>query len=208
MSTLSPINTMHHIRDTYLRYLKTSYPFQNQELRSAFSHALEGEGRLVKGPLLEAAPPFAIGRSIAQLVEEGILHSSFQQLCSEAMPWQRPLYHHQDQAITRIVQHRRNLVIATGTGSGKTETFLIPILHHLLQEEASGTLHHHGVRALLLYPMNALANDQLKRLRRVLVNYPAITFGRYTGETEEDQQTELRTTSTTSFLTSHSCQMS
>ena len=188
MSTLNPINTMHHIRDTYLRYLKTSYPFQNQELRSAFSHALESEGRLVKGPLLEAAPPFAISRSIAQLVEEGILHSNFQQLCSDAMPWQRPLYHHQDQAITRIVQHHRNLIIATGTGSGKTETFLIPILHHLLQEEASGTLCHHGVRALLLYPMNALANDQLKRLRRILVDYPTITFGHYTGETEEDRR--------------------
>src|SRR5262249_55111746 len=66
-------------------------------------------------------------------------------------------------------------------------------LHHLFQEEANGTLQLPGVRALLLYPMNALANDQLRRLRRVLANYPSITFGRYTGETEEkDREAEDR----------------
>jgi len=100
---------------------------------------------------------------------------------------------HQDQAITHVVQQRRNLIVATGTGSGKTETFLLPIFQHLLQEEANGTLHQSGVRALLLYPMNALANDQLKRLRHLLEHYPAITFGRYTGETaEKDRDAEDR----------------
>ena len=187
MSTLQPIDTMSHIRDTYLRYLKTIYPFQNQDLRIAFSQVLE-EGRLVKGPLLESAPPFVHGRSIAQLVKEGILHPNFERLCSEAMPWERALYQHQDQAIAHVAQQSRNLIVATGTGSGKTETFLIPILDHLLREEEEGRLDYPGVRALLLYPMNALANDQLKRLRRVLENYPAITFGRYTGETEEEEK--------------------
>ena len=70
-------------------------------------------------------------------------------------------------------------VLSTGTGSGKTEAFLIPILNHLLREEEAGTLNQAGVRALLLYPMNALANDQMKRLRRILQHYPQITFGRY-----------------------------
>src|SRR5579859_5237925 len=187
MSTLQPIDTMNHIRNTYLRYLKTIYPFQNQDLRMAFSQVLE-DGRLVKGPLLESAPPFVHGRSIAQLVKEGILHPNFERLCSEAMPWERPLYQHQDQAITHVVQQSRNLIVATGTGSGKTETFLIPILDHLLREEEAGSLKQPGVRALLLYPMNALANDQLRRLRRILEHYPSITFGRYTGETEEEDK--------------------
>ncbi len=190
MSTLQPIDTMSHIRNTYLRYLKTIYPFQNQDLRSAFSQVLEG-GRLVKGPLLESAPPFVHGRSIAQLVKDGILHPNFERLCSEAMPWERALYQHQDQAITHVVQQNRNLIVATGTGSGKTETFLIPILDSLLREEEAGSLKSPGVRALLLYPMNALANDQLKRLRRVLERYPSITFGRYTGETEEEDKWAL-----------------
>src|ERR1700680_583664 len=95
MTPLHPIETMKHIRQTYLRYLKTIYPLQDCELQSLFWEALEEEERLVKGPILEAAPPFASGRSIAQLVGEGVFHTLFQQLCSEALPWERPLYLHQ-----------------------------------------------------------------------------------------------------------------
>jgi ATP-dependent helicase YprA (DUF1998 family) len=185
MSTLHPIDTMQEIRTTYLRYLKTIYPFQSEPLRAAFKQAIEEEERLVKGPLLESAPPFEQGRSIAQLVEAEMLHPFFKRLCSAAMPFDRSLYLHQDQAVVHVAKDKRNLIVATGTGSGKTESFLLPILDHLLQEEEAGTLSQPGVRALLLYPMNALANDQLKRLRRVLEHYPAITFGRYTGETED-----------------------
>jgi ATP-dependent helicase YprA (DUF1998 family) len=193
MSTLNPIETMRTIRDTYLRYLRTIYPFQDTSLQTAFREETEKEGLLVKGPLLEAAPPFKYGRSIAQLVAEGILSPRFHRFCSDVLPADRPLYLHQDQAVTHIVEQQRNLIVATGTGSGKTETFLLPIFQHLLQEEANGTLQQPGVRALLLYPMNALANDQLKRLRRVLEHYPAITFGRYTGETvEKDREAEDR----------------
>src|SRR5690606_1914675 len=79
----------------------------------------------------------------------------------------------------------RNLVVSTGTGSGKTESFLLPIINSLIEESARGTLTP-GVRALLLSPMNALANDQLKRMRGVLAGLPEITFGRYTGETPKD----------------------
>jgi hypothetical protein len=182
---LHPLQTTALIRDSYLRYLKTIYPFQDRDLRDQFWQALEQPDMVVKGPLLEASPPFQTGRSIAQLIGAGVLHPDFQELCSEPLPLQRPLYLHQEQAVVKAVRDGRNLVVATGTGSGKTEAFLIPILDHLLRERAAGTLSA-GVRALLLYPMNALANDQLKRLRRVLHNFPDITFGRYTGETQEE----------------------
>ncbi|MCX7855741.1 MAG: DEAD/DEAH box helicase, partial [Anaerolineae bacterium] len=95
-----------------------------------------------------------------------LLHPGFRTLCSEDLPLNRPLYLHQDRAVEKIVAGGRNIVVATGTGSGKTEAFLIPILNHLLREQEAGTLDRPGVRALLLYPMNALANDQLRRLRR------------------------------------------
>jgi len=65
---------------------------------------------------------------------------------------------------------------------------LVPIFNALLREEDQGTLSQPGVRALLLYPMNALANDQMKRLRRLLAHYPAITFGRYIGETKHQKK--------------------
>ena len=117
-----------------------------------------------------------------------MLARRFARLCSdEFLPFTRPLYVHQERAIRKAVDGR-NLVVATGTGSGKTESFLIPVLNQLLQEEVAGTLNQPGVRALFLYPMNALANDQMKRLRRVLKDYPSITFGRYVGETEHTEQ--------------------
>lgn len=183
---LHPLQTTDLIRSSYIRYLRTIYPFQDDDLRDQFWRALTTPALLVKGPLLEASPPFKTGRSIEELIRDGVLHPSFRALCSEALPLKRLLYLHQDQGIDRVCRGR-NVIIATGTGSGKTETFLIPILDHLLREQQAGTLGQPGVRALLLYPMNALANDQLKRLRRVLRDVPEITFGRYTGETEEKQ---------------------
>lgn len=184
-SQLHPLQTTDLIRASYLRYLKTIYPFQDQDLREQFWQALEQPDMVVKGPLLEASPPFQTGRSLAQFIAAGVLHPSFQELDSPTLPLERPLYLHQDRAIEKVVRGERNLIVATGTGSGKTETFLIPILDHLLRQRAAG-LRSPGVRALLLYPMNALANDQLKRLRRILAHFPDITFGRYTGETKDD----------------------
>jgi ATP-dependent helicase YprA (DUF1998 family) len=184
---LHPLQITSGVRNSYLRYLKTIYPFQERDLRDQFWQALEMPDLLVKGPLLEASPPFKTGRSIAALIADGVLHPRFRSLCSDALPLDRPLYLHQEQGVEKAVRGGRNVIIATGTGSGKTETFLIPILDELLREEQAGTLGRPGVRALLLYPMNALANDQLKRLRRVLGDFPAITFGRYTGETREKQ---------------------
>lgn len=183
---LHPIDTTKKITEAYRRYLKTIYPFRDENLRDIFWSKLAEPERLVKGPLLEASPPFKAVNSIADLVQAGVLHPQFKRLCRpESLPYERPLYVHQEKAIRHVVENGRNLIVATGTGSGKTESFLIPILNHLLREEEAGTLNRPGVRALLLYPMNALANDQLKRLRELLHNYPAITYGRYIGETNE-----------------------
>ncbi len=184
-NSLHPLKATSLIRDNYIRYLRTSYPIQDENIRNDFWQALDQPDFLVKGPLLEATTEFKLGRTIEQFVVEGILNEQFKQLCSEVLPFNRPLYLHQDQAIEKIVSKNRNVVVTTGTGSGKTETFLIPILNHLLNEEKQGTLANSGVRALLLYPMNALANDQVKRLRKLLANYPSITFGRYIGDTDQ-----------------------
>jgi len=185
---IHPLDATRKLSEDYARYLRTIYFFRDEELREQFQRALAAPDFLVRGPILEAAPPFRLGRSIAGLVEAGVLHRDFRQLCSPALPYDRPLYLHQEQAITKVVTQGRNIVVATGTGSGKTETFLIPIFDHLLRQREAGILGRPGVRALLLYPMNALVNDQLKRLRRLLASFPDITFGRYTGETPEGQR--------------------
>jgi ATP-dependent helicase YprA (DUF1998 family) len=184
MFDLDPIHATQRIQDTYRRYLETAYPIQDGRLRRAFQEELR-RFQLVKGPLLEVQPPFRLGRSLKDLIASGVLHPGFRHLHSEHLPIDRPLYRHQEHAIEHVVSRGRNIVVATGTGSGKTESFLVPILDHLVRERAAGTLDQPGVRALLLYPMNALANDQLKRLRRILQRTPEIKFGRYTGETKQ-----------------------
>jgi hypothetical protein len=173
------------------RSIKTIKPFQDDKLRAEFANAIEQQDMLVKGPLVEISQPYKHDdeiKNIKDLVTRGVLSPLFANLCSEALPYEeRKLYAHQVQAIQKAMVGKRNLVVSTGTGSGKTETFLIPILNHLLREEENGTLSQPGVRALLLYPMNALANDQMKRLRKVLGKYPQISFGRYVGETKKEK---------------------
>jgi hypothetical protein len=187
---IHPLITTKKIRDAYINYLKTIKPFQDEELRNEFAHAIEERDMLVKGPLVQIALPYKKDLSIHQLVDEGVLSNRFSKLCSDALGYDRQLYTHQVKAIRKAVQGQ-NLVVSTGTGSGKTEAFLIPILNYLLKEEDAGTLSQPGVRALLLYPMNALANDQLKRMRQILANYPQITYGRYINIEETPEHNKL-----------------
>jgi ATP-dependent helicase YprA (DUF1998 family) len=180
--TLDPLATAHAIETTYKRYITTLLSPNDAALHDEFVRVVDETRSLTKGPLLETTPPYSPGRSLTQLIDEGVLSPSFHRLGSESLPLDRHLYAHQEKAIRKVVDGR-NVVVTTGTGSGKTESFLLPIFDHLMAEQAAGTLGP-GVRALLLYPMNALANDQLKRLRSLLADVPEITFGRYTGETK------------------------
>jgi hypothetical protein len=177
------IATAEHLSLTYRRYLRSLLPVREPGLARALRDAIDGSPLLTKGPVLEATPPYATGASLRDLIADGILSAGFARLGGPALPLDRPLYAHQEQAVRKAAAGR-NLVVATGTGSGKTESFLLPILSQLIREREAGTIGP-GVRALLLYPMNALANDQVRRLRQVLANTPDITFGRYTGETPE-----------------------
>ncbi|WP_292492656.1 DEAD/DEAH box helicase [Methanoculleus sp. 10] len=168
-----------------MRYLKTTFQINDPDLAALFKATVE-EHEFVKGPILEATPPFRKGCTLRHLIDEGILSPRFESLNQNLLPLDRPLYLHQERAIRRTVGEGRNLVVATGTGSGKTEIFIVTILNTLFRQQESGLLNP-GVRALLLYPMNALVNDQLKRLRQLLKSCPEIIFGRYTGETREKQ---------------------
>lgn len=191
-ATMSPTDVYEALHDAYLRYLETSFHLKDPSLLKQFRDLLHDKTQppLVRRPILEVSPGFKSGSSIEQLIEVGILPESFRKL--EESVLKRPLYSHQDKALRKAIEGRRNLVVATGTGSGKTEIFLYPIINHLLRESASGTLKNPGVRALLLYPMNALANDQIARLRTLAKLFPEITFGRYTGETDQDYNGALR----------------
>ena len=181
---LSPIAASRAIGESYLRYLKARYAPADDDLRAELYESLDHGFRSTRGPFLQAASAYQKGESLQTLIADGLMHPRLQELDHDVLPPDRPLYRHQEMALRKAADGR-NLVIATGTGSGKTECYLLPILDHLLREADAGTLGEPGVRAMLLYPMNALANDQMIRIRGLTRPFPNITFGRYTGATPE-----------------------
>lgn len=193
MSTaMSPTDVYEALRDSYHRYLETSFHLKDRSLLEQFQKLLRDKTQppLVRQPILEISPGFKSGLSIEQLIDEGVFSDAFRKFDIEIL--KRSLYTHQEKALRKAITGKRNLVVATGTGSGKTETFLYPIINHLLRETETGTINIPGVRALLLYPMNALANDQIARLRTIAKLFPDIKFGRYTGETDQDHKDALK----------------
>ncbi len=191
---MNPIELSQEIVETYRRYLKTTFYFKDPKLRRSFEEALNS-GHLSKGPFLEAAPIFKRGKTLYSLFME-LRGFPLDRAVVDALDGDRPLYWHQEQAIRRVM-NQRNVVVATGTGSGKTESFLYPILLHLYQEFQAGTLCP-GVRALILYPMNALVNDQRDRLRDICKRLKEanasfhFTFGQYIGETPDNARDSRR----------------
>ena len=184
--SLNPVELTDEIRKRYLGYLKTTFNIDDQELATLFQERLDTK-ECIKGPILEITPPYKTGPSLETLIQEGVVSPFFRDLNQKQLPVKRPLYLHQERALRKTIVDGQNIVVATGTGSGKTEIFMLTILNELFRQKEAGTLNP-GVRALLLYPMNALVNDQLKRMRSLLETTPDITFGRYTGETEEHQK--------------------
>ena len=188
----NPILLGQEIVATLRRYLKSALPISQRfpRLREAVHQALEENELLLKGPFVEALPDFVKGTSLEKLATgtSPLLHPDFSRL--PQAEFQRPLHEHQEAALRTIVGDKENVVVATGTGSGKTECFLYPILDSLLKEPEQER-QRHGVRALLVYPLNALANDQLyKRIVPLFADRFAdtgIKVGRYTGLTRQGQ---------------------
>jgi len=182
----NPIVASENIKESFVDYITTSFDFQDETYARELREELNKPGMIAKGPYIELSGSYETTKSIHQLITEGVASPLFDQLepCPEKdkeIPLDRPLYAHQVKALERAMDHK-NLVVTTGTGSGKTECFLIPIVNSLLREIEAGTLSN-AVRAIVIYPMNALANDQIERMRDLLKGYPQIRFGLYNGNT-------------------------
>lgn len=190
---IDPIKVTQNIRESYVRYLTSTFRLRDATLRKLF-HQEADKFWFTNGPILEATPPFKAGCYLKDLIEKGLLTNKLESFIYNTLPYLRdnPLYLHQEKAVRKIL-NGRNVVIASGTASGKTECFLLPIYNHILREHEQSKLTP-GVRALLLYPMNALANDQLRRLREISKVMEKetpeirITFGRYVGDTPETKR--------------------
>ena len=188
----SPILAAENIKDKFIGYISTLFHISDKEYASQFMLELQKEGAIAKGPYLDVSDSYRTGMSLKQMIDQGEASPLFEQLEGDIpdggkeIQINRGLYLHQERALRKTNQGK-NLIVTTGTGSGKTECFIIPIINHLLCEVEKGTLTS-GVRAILIYPMNALANDQMKRLRNLLKSYPDITFGVYNSSTKQNDQ--------------------
>ncbi|MFJ8282511.1 protein kinase [Streptomyces griseoviridis] len=156
-------------------------------------------------PWLSLNPFFADGGQVTDLVRDGVLHPRcaeiFQAGKKETSPRAdgRPLtFHlHQRQAI-EAAQAGDSYVLTTGTGSGKSLSYIVPIVDRVLKErQAAGPDAGGRVRAIVVYPMNALANSQLGELEKYLRHgfgkgREPVTFARYTGQESKEDRRELR----------------
>ena len=177
-----PLSASKNICDTFRRYILSTFRTNLVSYNDQLEKILQDDGTIVRGPYLQISHNYPVSKGIIDLIKEKILSKEF--ITLDYLPFlERKLYTHQEEAIKKIIEGR-NIVVSTGTGSGKTECFLIPILNDLMKEKENNTLDS-GVRVMLLYPLNALVNDQLERMREILAKYPSISFGTFTGETED-----------------------
>ncbi|MEU4446508.1 DEAD/DEAH box helicase [Actinosynnema sp. NPDC050801] len=162
------------LKESLLQYLSTTYALTDEGTRESLHRFLGDEtAGMFRGPFLRIRTPFT----------------------AAAPGWERLLdwfpdnwtpYSHQAAAFARLTSANGHdpqpTIVTTGTGSGKTEAFLYPVLDHCVRERAAGN---HGVKAVLLYPMNALATDQAERINTLLADNPVfkdLHAGLYIGE--------------------------
>ena len=174
MGTLLPTLQATHLREGLTDYLATTFALTDPDAQAVLTDFIgDPDNGMFKGPYVRLRLPFApagegwrdhLGWRPAEFTPYGHQARAFERLSTQ----------HQDRPQPTLV--------TTGTGSGKTEAFLYPILDHVLRAKKSGIT---GMKALILYPMNALANDQAERLAKLISGDPAlaaVTAGLYTGE--------------------------
>ena len=147
-------------------------------------------------PLVQINPNYRRESTVAELVEEGVLHPGCETLFKAGKPDANPssirLFTHQLQSIERA-QKNRSFVVTTGTGSGKSLSFFIPIIDRVLKAKEENPAPR--TRAIIIYPMNALANSQAEEIAKFMGNPGAdelgLTVERYTGQEGDTQRRRI-----------------
>lgn len=220
------VGTYERLERLYRLYVNSAFPLRSSLLASERDDLLSRPGILSQPPLVEPIPTYessnlTIEQAAALLPES---YGDLATLGQGLVPSPRTLYQHQWESLDAVINRSRDIVVTTGTGSGKTESFLLPLFAQIARESAtweaseSTPQDHHwwqvqqqsgahrvpqwghskrpaALRSIILYPLNALVEDQLRRLRTALDDDSThawldenrfgnkITFGRYTGLT-------------------------
>ena len=180
---INPIQFAHQICDEFLRYIHSAFPLADPALKAQARKLLDRPSSLdmplVRGPYVTLSEAFARGESVREMADRGDIHRMMPGLMGHPRLWK-----HQQQ-VFEAVRRGDHVLVSTGTGSGKTEAFLYPIVDDLLRRRDAGETS--GLAAILVYPMNALANDQLDRLRDMLAG-TGVTFGQWIGITPRNER--------------------
>src|SRR5258708_14447894 len=134
---LTPSEAFEHIKESMLEYLETAYKIAHPAVFAERGEILRQRGIVAQAPFIEATPAFPPARKLIELEEQypHLVAPGLAALMQHGVPVDRfPLYTHQEEALTAASGNCSNLLVATGTGSGKTESFMLPILNDLLHE--------------------------------------------------------------------------
>lgn len=149
----------------YSSYIRSFIRIRDARVDALVTSCLD-QGRLWPDPLIQLNPSFRYAGNVDDLVNDGILHSEcariFRARKDKGEGKALRLYQHQADAIRRA-RAGRSYVLTTGTGSGKSLAYIVPIVDHVLRH-GSGR----GIQAIVVYPMNALANSQFGELQKFL----------------------------------------
>ncbi|MBI2506241.1 MAG: DEAD/DEAH box helicase [Candidatus Latescibacteria bacterium] len=184
---MNVFQTHARIISDYSTYIRSFLKIADPEIREVVEAELD-KGKLWPEPLLQFNPSFEMYGSLENLVKAGTLHPDIQDIFIGFR-----LYRHQVEAI-KLGTADQDFVVTSGTGSGKSLTYIGSIFHHLLSNPGT-----EGVKAVVVYPMNALINSQTEEFGRYKANYEnatgkefPITFGQYTGQEKEEVRALLR----------------
>jgi ATP-dependent helicase YprA (DUF1998 family)/very-short-patch-repair endonuclease len=191
----------------YKRYTTSFIKIADPRIRQFVDQALTS-GAFWPEPLLQLNPTFRSGGTIDDLIDQGLLHPECARIFridktdSNLTGKTIMLHEHQRQAIVKA-KEGRSFVLTSGTGSGKSLTYIVPIVDHVLRH-GSGR----GIQAIVVYPMNALANSQFEELSKFLERgYPKggspARFARYTGQEKGEAREVLRSEPPDILLTNY-----
>jgi len=186
--TLNPITVVDQVIGEYQSYLSTEFLARDPQLRESLEAALVEAGFLAQEPFFQAHRPFKDGKRWRDLGLDEALAKVMERRSGSERAWL-----HQSDAIAHLLGPDAGpLVVTTGTGSGKTECFLLPVIDNAVED--SVRFRHEGLTALLVYPMNALANDQEERIRQYLQasGHTHVKVARYDRSTREEERRRLR----------------
>ncbi|GIW55610.1 MAG: DEAD/DEAH box helicase [Nitrospiraceae bacterium] len=178
----------------YGDFVRSFFQIADERAQEFVDRSLVDEARLWPDPLLQVSPSYVRTETVDELAARGLLHEQAAPIFRNDRGQPFHLYQHQVEAM-ELARRGQSYVVTSGTGSGKSLAYFLPIIDSLLRQPPVGD----RVSALVVYPMNALVNSQLQALeglrtafeRRTGRRFP-VTFAKYTGDTTGPARDELR----------------